>query len=65
VILRSSAYECGFSFPAGRGHGTHVTHAARKLAQLVSARDSRAPDMALFFVWGHSLWVIYLLHDVA
>ena len=25
----------------------------------------RAPDMASFFVWGHSLWVINLLHDVA
>jgi hypothetical protein len=55
VILRSSAYECGFSFPAGRGHGTHVTHAARKLAQLVSARDSEGGKV-LDFADGCHVW---------
>ena len=49
-------------------HVSFDAEANRVMSPISATRTAprvRAPDMASFFVWGHSLWVIYLLHDVA
>jgi hypothetical protein len=48
---------------------TYVQHVQKDLVSdascLLDLGGLRTPDMVRKSLWGHSLWVIYLLHDVA